>query len=173
MFPKASEATGPLTVGEHYRVECLRTVLGKRRFWVPILCSHVGDISGEFHHHIDVRFLTNYILKIKGVERPDHILGFKSCKSNKLRWVVKKCVRQFPLVQVLEHFEEIDKLQEIVKNRSVDPKRMKCPHQEMDLRQVPISTICGRSVRVCPAHGLAWDAETGEPVKRLVDRITI
>lgn len=41
-----------------------------------------------------------------------------------------------------------------------------CAHRGTPLSNLPVTKLQGRAVRVCPSHGLAWDVETGQLVKR-------
>lgn len=158
---EVSDVDGPLEVGEKYRVECVKLPVGNRLFWIPILCEHVGDIGGTFHYHIDVRFTTDFILQLIDL-KPNEVMGV--ARQRRTQSFIKVCLRQFEPITLLRESAQkssYNTLQDMVKDRRMDLNCLKCPHQGVDLRQVPVTN----GVRVCPAHGLTWDKE-GNFVKR-------
>lgn len=157
-----SDIDHPLIVGERYKVECLKAKIGKRLFWLPVLCSHVGDFSEENHFHLDSRFLTDFFYKLLNW-KPHYVFGVPDDQILGKRLKIKTCVRQFGI----PHTDQVDtfrKLQNLCKNRIVNC--LTCPHQGVDLSQVPVINTSNESVRYCPAHGLKWSAEDGRMIER-------
>lgn len=143
-------------IGQRYTLPCIKTPIGKRFFWFVILDSHLGEISGEWHRHIDIRFTSDYVLeKILGMFRSDVVATGMNEDIVNHRMV---CKHEYVPIQ---HHADIDpsrfnKLQEICQGMKLDTSTMKCPHQGCDL-----SKLQGQTSVICPCHGLEWSLEDG------------
>lgn len=157
------------TIGEYYSVPCIYSNLAKgQSAWVPILCRHIGDISGVDHYHADVRFMSTRRLKELDVPVDAVFGGMAEGRFITIRRLKKKCFRQFPPIQKTIHENGVDAfelLQDMMRN--TQKTCAVCPHQGVNLKQVPVIEYKGQKVQVCPAHGLMWGKD-GELVRRTI-----
>lgn len=147
-------------VGKKYTRQCV--VLNGHV--VAILATHVGDISGKGHFHLDMQFAPDEFLRYYGL----NVEGLEACPDTyPVEEREVECLREAPVLRLIrpeqeEAFLEIE--------RSMEGKRMVdmvCPHQNCDLEgQTPLTHKNGRKFVVCPCHGLAWDVEAGYLLKR-------
>ncbi len=168
--------SGEFKVGESYTLNCLVFMKGAKEFCLPILHSHVGDISGEMHHHLNQQFTPDDFLKMTDCT-PQMMLAAPDLDSPRFGGTGKieprrvLCIR--PPQAVMYHRttnqDEFDSLQDkMVGKKMADGI---CPHQGCSLKgQNPVVVKNAadedmRSVLVCPCHGMCWDAETGDFVR--------
>ena len=135
----------------------------KRSIRFVVLHEHVGDISGELHQHIDLRFSPDFALQfLKEVMNGSDILA---CDPQKVTMKEMTCVRQFSVKHISnDQRHGFFLLQEMCQNR-VNTCNI-CPHQGFDLSTISATKIRGKEVLICPCHGLTWSVETGRMVKR-------
>lgn len=155
------------TIGQFYSVRCAKIKLEDKTRWVPVLCDHVGEISGRHHFHVDVRFISERTLKLMEATPIDSILAGPMYPNIIIRRKRKKCLRQFPVIKVantLKIWTNFKTAQEMNKHKRVICNT--CPHHGVNLSQVPVTIHDGELVKVCPAHGLVWREKDGKMVER-------
>lgn len=143
----------PLVVGQKYLTECIWL----NEDYVPILSYHIGDLSGEFHFHVDHRFD-----KIKIGPGEDTVFGVVCPVVIEI--VPKICQRQFPEIKKAINSSNYEVLQDKMRNKKTNCKT--CPHQNGNLNQVEATKYGDKLVKICPVHGLCWDVETGSLIHR-------
>jgi len=153
-------------IGRNYTRPCIKLpVTNGVNFWFAILHTHYGDISGEEHHHLDMRFIPDRILRLLE-SSPNSILACGT--ENKVEKKIRRCVREAATVELealsTKQMAGIAVLQERNQNRRVDLSKLHCPHQGCRLEAT--TEVKGQSCYVCPCHGLAWAVESGTLVKR-------
>lgn len=142
-------------IGKRYNLPCVKMQVGKRFFWFVILDSHLGEISGEWHRHIDIRFTSNYVLeKFLGMFRSDVVATGMNQDIVNRRMVCKH--EYVPIQHRGPHTSRFNKLLGLCQGMRLDTSTMKCPHQGCDL-----SKLEGPTSVVCPCHGLEWSLEDG------------
>lgn len=144
-------------IGKSYSLPCIKLKVGKRYFWFVILHAHLGEISGEWHRHIDVRFTSNYVLGQMDVERTDVVACGMNGKTVQRRMVCKH--EYAPIKHRDPVTSRFKKLQGLCKNMKLDTDTMKCPHQGCDL-----SKLQGQTSVVCPCHGVEWSLKDGSMI---------
>ncbi len=141
-------------IGQRYNLPCVKLQIGKRFFWFVILDSHLGEISGEWHRHVDIRFTSDYVLEKKlGRVRTDVI----ACGMNED--IVNRrmvCKHEYVPIQHRDRTRRFNKLLSLCQGMKLDTSTMKCPHQGCDL-----SGLKGQNSVVCPCHGLEWSLKDG------------
>ena len=164
--------TGPFVVGQFYRrpVAKMNCHVPNRPVYfdalLPILHTHVGDQTGTEHHHLDMRFMSNYLLRRLGLS-PDTVVGAAPVPIEIAR---VRCFRAYiPTVKHM-HLDSADSFVNLQKQESGKVMTCnKCPHQGCDLSSVLPNKVNGQFVLTCPCHGLQWSTDTG----RLVPRATL
>lgn len=187
----ATLATPPI-VGRFYQVPCFLHHYESRRAvrqtWVPIIGdlhedSQIIGVAGQ-HWHYDWRFITQAQLRILW---PMHAIGcdlesgchqgrcmglvqFVRGQSPTVREQRKKCRRRGPCFPVAYHDRHNNRLVTVNFLGALEAnyagcrlKGLVCPHRGLPLNGQPVRD----GVVVCPGHGLAWNTETGEMVRRV------
>lgn len=154
-------------VGKTYRLECVTLPIGKRNeyFHFPILHSHVGDVSGDLHYHLNLQFVPDSILKQIKMKR-DEILamgeGYPIAEHD-----VTCCSEEVSLKRYSEKgFNDLIHIQKNCSRLKLDLNTMLCPHQGCSLANSKAEIQEGKLAFVCPCHGLAWDATDGSLIPR-------
>lgn len=164
-----------LTPGTKYLVPCFFPFLGTMRpKWYPILLTESTHTDPDLgvtveHLHYDSRFIAYKDLLIKDgqpyiasvvVGLPAHHTWGQMEESSMIVWKKRTCYRKeqvFPQPQ----FERL------VTGRIKDQyaharmENMTCPHRGTCMKGHLVKSINGKQGVTCPAHGLAWDIETG------------
>ena len=154
-------------IGQSYLLPTVRLSLKDGNIYdMVVIHEHVGDISGENHIHIDLRFFTKEMWAFAGDLLPTEILACDNFPSI----VMKEMVCQSEYVPIKHFRGKIGRsgffqIQKNNQDRCVVNNL--CPHQGCDLSNIPATKINGKEAIVCPCHGLTWDAETGKMLKRM------
>lgn len=129
-----------------------------RTFWVNgeeiDETYYESDPNTPHHFHVDPRFTPeSYYTKWEIDNQSWH--NFVSAQSE-VEWRELVCIREMPVQQLFTGFGE--KFVEDHKDKKI--KCGRCPHKGVILSNTPVKD----GVITCPAHGLKFDAETGECV---------
>lgn len=147
-------------VGESYDLPCVFL----SNIWFVVLHRHVGDISGEEHLHLDLRFVSDDDLK-KIEMRRDQILACGVVPVS-IRSMVC-CSSYVPI----KHFAGESRSKFLKLQRANAKNKMMCgvcPHQGCNLDFVdPVRIGKHKDALVCPCHGLTWSGETGNMIRRV------
>ena len=156
----------PLIVGETYWVKCLYQYgPDAKKDWWPILSSHVGDISGTEHWHIDQRFLIDSQMElVEETALAKGIYACEKCDKDNLMWRVRKCQRDFEDLYPPEANRNWRILQVRLRHKKMENEI--CPHMRFNLNQVKPVTVKGKLCKVCPNHRITWSTEDGSLVRR-------
>ena len=179
--PKVTELTADPTIGEFYLVPCVQLVESYSFFgagdWIPVLTPlHTdAEIGVKYPHwHYDYRFFDSDVYeRILRYEDGDRnrassyqragIILWPSFPYEKTQIVTSetpefrrlKCKRThnraWPTVSHIHPVLEAQFKDARVKNHT-------CPHRGVSMLGCKVEV----GKRICPAHGLVWDAETGE-----------
>jgi len=167
MVQHVKDVNHPLVVGERYKVKCLKAKMGgKQSFWLPILCWHIGDLSKTGHYHLDQRFLSDAFYERLNT-KPHTVFGVPDKAVEAIEEKVRVCLRQFDVLVMHDQEEAVKfrQVEESCKDRVMEGC-LQCPHQGVDLTQVPITETSDGPSRFCPAHGLQWSVKDGRMIKR-------
>jgi hypothetical protein len=143
-------------------------------FWVPILGPKHEDAAyigfPKQHYHFDFRFLKNggfrYLVNADSPKAHGCVAGDDAFHINTVRLLRRVCVRQMHEWPVTDTRDRPISWMPALEQAFAD-KRMKCmtcPHRGMPLNGMPVKD----GVVVCPGHGLAWNIQTGELVRRTI-----
>ena len=182
---RITEVESP-TLGEKYLVPCFYNESNKwlKDQWIPILYadfSHSDPSLGlsSHHYHFDTRFISgaNLNLNIKdGICHASAIVQEVWHDGESLQdlidyeyvtWRSRTCFRTSQLFPQTHLWEEkiVKKLENLHQHDRM--KDMICPHKGTCLKGHHQKVFHGRSRGViCPAHGLAWDLESGLLIKQ-------
>lgn len=129
-----------------------------------VLHQHVGDISGEDHQHIDLRFASDEVLyELLTVMGGDLV----ACKPSPVVMREMLCYRAHAPVINYNRPQRASFLALQRNSVGLVMRNMVCPHQGCDLSQAARIKKQGEEVVVCPCHGLQWSVESGRLVRRL------
>lgn len=153
-------------VGKIYEIPCTNVIVNSKFFLFPILHTHVGDISGEKHHHLDIRFASDSLLEELSIPA-DMIIARDSSPKDEIVYMSLECIRQFHPIKKYRRgsVKFLRLLERKNKNKKVN-ETLVCPHQGFDLEQAPILSVRQKMCRICPCHGLAWSVDDGGLVQR-------
>jgi hypothetical protein len=172
MIVRIEDLTGEAEVGKYYDVPCAYSQVwgsAKRPMLVPLYGPRHEDREfinfPEEHYHIDWRFADQ---------------GFYNSRSRPYRtlWGTVMSARNIKDGQLLPYIDPhqvpwLPKLEAAYAGHRLKDCRT-CPHRGLSLRSVvpEDGTISKGSlvidqIIVCPGHGLAWNARTGELVPRV------
>lgn len=170
---KITDVAGLPVVGKTYMVPCASNEESPR-FYSPVIGVPHNDSKygfGEFCHlHYDFRFLPEDEMKhvreraekdassCSYAEPSVFLWVVDATESTKIWWTEMKCLRQMPTNPLETCGFMVRALEPHFKDQKIDPKRPVCPHRQVCLKGLPHDD----GVLVCPAHGLRWDAKTGE-----------
>ena len=145
-------------VGKTYLVPCIKLPIDGRAYWLAILDYHRGDITGKDHYHIDVRFVSDFLLAKLGHDRS---VALAANGPRPVEMVFRKCRHDYvPIENFIGTEIPSDRAFAILerrnKKKTLNCSTMKCPHQGCDLSGLGD----GKEV-VCPCHGLRWSLEDG------------
>lgn len=169
-------ANSPLVIGRFYSVPCINALVWNLGM-TPIIGplhedkEHIG--FDDMHWHIDWRFVSAWQLsRLSGSGRIPVQAKVISQKNTAGQIVERrlKCKREmpeFPLrpygKNVVHWLEDLETAQENSRLKC----GMICPHRGLPLAGCPVND----GIVVCPAHGLAWDVESGALVKRVTPEV--
>jgi hypothetical protein len=165
-------------VGHRYRVPCVRSgrmkgSLAKANgLWIPVITpGHVDpELGVEIEHfHFDFRFIGKALWKIVANRRPPGSAGSLGYLYS-AEWAdegpteqVKRCLWE---AVTFPHGRSAGSPTNVLEPRYADqilkPNCLICPHRGTYLGDQPVRN----GARICPAHGLAWCAETGRMIPR-------
>ncbi len=180
-------------VGKRYRVLCITSSLGllpilgeahndyeffdkfdKSKYFAENL------ISKGKHFHPDFRFV-----EAVEIQRLD-----KFSRDNFLKWNLPAppyfwesihtidestsrpfyknivCLRRMPTWRPSTKYSASWTLEQIFQEAKIDPIAPRCPHQGTDLSSLPCLRRGNDILKVCPAHGLSWNCQTGKMVSQ-------
>ena len=162
-----------LTPGTKYLVPCFFPFRGTMRpKWYPILLAESTHTDPDLgvtveHLHYDSRFIKDLLMKdgqpyiasvVVGL--PAHHTWEQMEESSMIVWKKRTCYRKeqvFPQPQFERLVTEKVKLQYAYTRM----ENMTCPHRGTCMKGHLVKSINGKQGVTCPAHGLAWDIETG------------
>ena len=159
----------PCEIGRYYRVPCVEVPMW--RCMVPLFgpLHEDTEIIGfpEEHWHIDWRFTSPAFMERWVYKRIPH--GTVLSRKNAVGAVEirpRKCRREMPVFPTHPYSgKPVFWLADLEKAHAEARLKcgMICPHRGLPLAGCPAKD----GVVVCPGHGLAWDVETGDLVRRL------
>lgn len=158
-----------MNVGKFYRVPCVKT---NKPLWlldagysVPVIgpAHEDSDVINfpEDHWHVDWRFVTNDFFEFHTRFRAEPggtVISVRNTTSEVFNRRIK-CRREMPAFPNGAPWQTA--LEKAYADCRLKPGLV-CPHRGIPLAGVPSEG----GVIVCPGHGLAWNAATGEMVKR-------
>jgi nitrite reductase/ring-hydroxylating ferredoxin subunit len=151
---------GPFLEGWSYIRPAI--VVKENGFILPVIHGHVGDFSGGFHYHLDMRFVpSQYMMNTRMLMG---VIG----ESVRARF---ECVMTHVPPIAYTFSKRGSASHRLLERRQKDKKchGKVCPHQGCDLTAVkPNVSDTGKEVLTCPCHGLQWDTTTGELVRRRI-----
>jgi hypothetical protein len=176
MIERVADLKAEPVVGKFYLVPCVPTECG----WVPVIGPRHEDAEyigfTEWHYHRDARFTTDaqnaFTMPASILEpAPDaYSLIAVVCRTEPPTEKKRKCRRRMPdfpnLIRrrVTPLFPAtapwMKKLEEAYAGQSA--KCGRCPHRGMPLNGLPVKD----GAIICNGHGLKWNVETGEAVRR-------
>lgn len=165
----------PYVIGRFYSVPCVYAKVW--HMMTPIIGplhedkEHIG--FDDLHWHIDWRFvsvdqLAKLTFRGKVPVQAKVISQKNTAGAIRQKWLkCKRAMPEFPLrpygKRVVSWMEDLETAHE--------GARLKCgkvcPHRGMPLAGCPVND----GIVVCPAHGLAWDLESGALVKRVTPEV--
>lgn len=170
MIPVATIAE-PYTIGRVYRVPCVFATAWQRA--VPIIGPLHEDKEHinfpEPHWHIDWRFVSKADYHWYSWQGTSPVHSRVISQKNTAGPIVErrmKCKRPMPEFPVFPYNNKPVHWLRGLQDAYADTKLkcgMICPHRGMPLAGCPVTD----GVVICPAHGLAWDVESGAMVRRV------
>lgn len=151
-------------VGRRYRVPCMLVKVDPGfRCYMPVLHSHVGEVSGRQHSHIDLRFITDFQIRKLGIKLNEITAA---TTVGKVIYRRKKCVRLHPVIQNYHPEQEnaVRIVEPQVAEKRLNLETLICPHQGCSLDNVEPTEFRGQNCLVCPCHGFAWSTKDGSLV---------
>lgn len=174
MIPRLSDIEGEPVVGETYLVPCVKIYDG----WVAVIGPWHEDANligfPKYHYHQDVRFLTAERLVSLG----DREVSVSLEEYAMIRVITTESILErpmlrrrrmpdFPLVVRKEPLPWFRKLEEEYKDVRLK-SCLTCPHRGMKLANLPRDE---EGNVVCNGHGLKWNLETGQMVRRVATNV--
>ena len=156
------------TVGKMYYVICMTgtSYFSGEKLWLPILGRpHIDDRSvgtedgTHFHVHVDMRFMTEHELQSMDWTTDTQgawyvgskeFQGTATYMKSYCRWEAREMKREFCYTPGPYRQGFTDKYL-----GRKDCRR--CPHQGINLKQVPVQEHNGQQIKVCPGHRLIFD----------------
>lgn len=165
----AAAVPEPCVIGRYYRVPCVDVPMWNGM--VPVFgpLHEDREIIGfpEEHWHIDWRFVPSAFIDQRTSRGVVHglVVSWKNARGG-IVMLRRKCRREMPDFPTHPHSgREVFWLRDLEANHR--GARLKCgricPHRGLPLAGCPVKD----GVVVCPGHGLAWNVDTGELVRRL------
>ena len=154
----------PPIVGRMYLVRCVLWTDASPPRWMPLLGQEHEDADLGVpcpHRHYDLRFVQARDLGGCTPERYMHRLHV-SKDGERIEIRRKRCVRVQPTFPFPPESAAIPRFERRHAAKVAEDCR-RCPHRGFDLTQVPVDAGGGK---VCPGHGLRWNVQTGELMRR-------
>ncbi|HLP91434.1 MAG TPA: Rieske 2Fe-2S domain-containing protein [Nostocaceae cyanobacterium] len=188
MHIKINEVESPM-VGKKYLVPCVYhekdwPFLGGR--FVPVIISNIHEDSelGVYRHHLhyDLRFVAGHKLTQNSVRKVfavadefrrinvEYKVEYKTPKTfadledlGLIAWRIRTCFRNYQPFSSNDHdlINMVSKLEKLNGNKKAC--NYICPHRQMSFKGY-LENSQGHIT--CPGHGLTWDKQTGELVKK-------
>lgn len=161
------ESSEPVKVGRYYSVPCVFVAPWNRTLPIMGPLHEDREVIGfeEDHWHIDWRFVDTQWYRDAGKFSVRHgkVISAKNAGGPVVRRNLK-CKREMPEFPAQVRGNQVhwlSKLEDVFAGTRLKTG-MVCPHRGIPLAGCPVKN----GVVVCPGHGLAWCAATGELLRR-------